>query len=297
MPFLALLIAAWPMSAGMLQTPDSVRSPRVIVGVVRGDGVLLPLASRQNDTWTVLRSFDSAGRGVFRIASAASLPRDGWRFVRWDAGAPRALALRDMAEIDAHCNRQEGFRTDAPPDPTLDAPHLMSGIATHGETTVVRADDAIRRPDASSQRVSQFVVQLTHALETERAAVARGSARPTIPSTGRERVAVEITTLSRDRVRDADYYYFESRKQYGTVESYASGWVTSSPFAVSVVNTTSGIYSGGETARRRGRVLGVLRIGQSAVWVMEMRGYEGDSYELVEMPPSRQVVSIHGGGC
>jgi hypothetical protein len=297
MPFVALLVAAWPMSAGMFQAPDSVQSPRVIVGVVRGDGILLPLVSRQNGSWTVLRSFDSTGRGVFRIAGAPSLPRDGWRYVRWDAGAPRALALRDMVEIDAHCNRQEGFRTDAPPDPKLDAPHLMSGIATHGEVAIVRAEDTVRQPDASSQRVSQFVVQLTQALETERAAAARGSARPTIPSTGRERVAVEITTLSRDRVRDADDYYFESRKQYGTVESYASGWVTSTPFAVSVVNATSGIYSGGETARRRGRVLGLLRIGQSGVWVMEMRGYEGDLYELVEMPPSRQAVSLHGGGC
>ncbi len=57
-----------------------------------------------------------------------------------------------------------------------------------------------------------------------------------------------------------------------------------------------GIYAGGETSRRRGRVLGVLRALQHSVWVMEMRGYEGDSYDIVEMPQG-EVLSIPGGGC
>jgi hypothetical protein len=30
---------------------------------------------------------------------------------------------------------------------------------------------------------------------------------------------------------------------------------------------------------------------------MEMRGYEGDSYDIVEMPRTGQVLSVHGGGC
>jgi hypothetical protein len=203
-----------------------------------------------------------------------------------------------MVTIDARCNRQEGFSTNAPPpDPKLDASHLMSGIAIHGDAAPGRIESVAHQPDATSRRAARLVVQLTHALEAERASVSPKSRRTTIPSNGRTRVPVQITTLARDRVGEVDYYYFEAHKRYGAVESYASGWLASSPFSVSVVSVDGGIYGGGETVRRRGRVLGVLRIGQASVWVMEMRAYESDSYEIVEMPRTGQVVSISGGGC
>jgi hypothetical protein len=44
-------------------------------------------------------------------------------------------------------------------------------------------------------------------------------------------------------------------------------------------------------------VLGVLGRGLTRVWVMEMRGYEGESYDIVETRPSRRVISSPGGGC
>jgi hypothetical protein len=236
-----------------------------MLGVVRSDGILLPLASRGNEAWTNLRSYDSDGRGLFRLVDAPRVPREGWTYVPWNAGAPLPLAVRDMVTIDARCNRQEGFSTNAPPpDPKLDASHLMSGIAIHGDAAPGRIENVAHRPDATSRRT---------------------------------RVPVQITTLARDRVGEVDYYYFEAHKRYGAVESYASGWLASSPFSVSVVSVDGGIYGGGETVRRRGRVLGVLRIGQASVWVMEMRAYESDSYEIVEMPRTGQVVSISGGGC
>ena len=110
------------------------------------------------------------------------------------------------------------------------------------------------------------------------------------------RFAPAAIRLARDRVREVDRYYFEAHKRYGAVEFYANGWLTSSPFSISVVRIDGGIYAGGETSRRWGRVLGVLRVLQNSVWVMEMRGYEGDSYDIVEMPRG-QVLSISGGGC
>jgi hypothetical protein len=285
--FLGVVIASsHAMGASPVQAPSPVHSSGVIVGVVRGDGFLLPLASKENEAWTLLE--------------AQRVPRQGWTYVPWGAGVPRPLAVLDMVTVDAYCSHLDGFATNAPPPSAkLDAPHLMSGIAIHGDVSAVPVEDVVRRPDATSSRVARFVVQLTHALEAERAPVSRRSPRTTIPSNGRERVPVRITTLARVRgsgVHGVDSYYFEAHKRYGPVESYANGWLASSPFSVSVVSATGGISGGGETGRRRGRVLGVLRIRQASVWVMEMRGYEGDSYDLVEMPAG-QVLSVHGGGC
>ena len=297
--FIALVIAfSFGGGASTAQTPGPARSPRLSVGVVRGDGILLPLASRESEAWTVLRSYVSDGdRGVYTLRDAPGVPREGWTAVAWDTGVSRPLAIMEMVTTDAYCARQEGFTTNAPkPAPKLEAPHLMSGIAIHGNVSAVRIEDMVRQPDPASRRVARFIVQLTHALESERTSMPPRSERRTVPLNDRGRVPVEITTLARDRVREAGHYYFEARKRYGAVEFYASGWLTSSPFSISVVRIDGGIYAGGETSRRSGRVLGVLRALQHSVWVMEMRGYEGDSYDIVEMPRG-QVLSIPGGGC
>ena len=180
----------------------------------------------------------------------------------------------------------------------------MAGIAIHGDVSTVRVEDMVHQPDATSRRVARFVVQLTHALEAETSV--RPKSPPAIPPNERERVPVQITTLARDRVGDGgahghvDYYYFEAHKRYRGVESYANGWLASSRGSFSVLRTTAGIYRRGRThGRQFGRVLGVLRLrrSHSSVWVMEMRGYEGDSFDIVEMPPSRQLLKVSGGGC
>ena len=288
--------------ASRAQTPKSVYS-RLNIGVVRGDGTLLPLASKENETWTVLRLFTSVGdSSLYKLLDAQSIPREGWTYVPWDSGVPRPLAVLNTVTTDAHCESQEGFTTNAPqPGSKMDSPHLMSGIAIHGDASAVRVEDMVRQPDEMSRRVARFVVQLTHALEVETASV-RPNLPPAIPPSERERVPVQITTLARDRVGDGgahgyvDYYYFEAHKRYRAVESYANGWLESSPGSLKVLRTTAGIDQGGETSRQRGRVVGVLRIRRSSMWVMEMRGYEGDTYEIVE-PGSEHVLKIHGGGC
>jgi hypothetical protein len=294
-----VLASASGGGASSAQAPRLAYS-RLSIGVVRGDGVLLPLASKENETWTVLRTYSSVGdRSLYKLVDAQSVPREGWTYVPWDSGVSLPLTILDTVTTDAHCDRQEGFTTNAPPGSKLDSPHLMSGIAIHGgDVSALRIEDhaSSARRDEQSSRVARFVAQLTHALEAETASP------QAIPPNERERVPVQITTLARDRVDHfgdvIDYYYFESHKRYRAVESYASGWLVSSRGSFSVLRTTAGIYRGGETARQRGRVLGVLRlrVRRSSVWVMEMRGYEGDIYEIVE-PGSQQVLSVHGGGC
>jgi hypothetical protein len=299
--FVTVVFAASPGGdASRVQAPAAVYS-RLAIGVVRGDGIFLPLASKENETWTILRAYSRAGDASLYKLDAERVPREGWTYVPWDTVVPRPLAIRDMVTTDAYCSRQEGFATDAPPSGSkLDSSHLMAGIAIHGDVSAVRVEDMVRQPDAMSRRVARFVVQLTHALEADTAS--RATSPHAIPPNERERVSVQITTLARDRVGEGgahgyvDYYYFEAHKRYRGVESYANGWLASSPGSLSIVRTTAGIDRGGETARQRGRVLGVMRIRRSSVWVMEMRGYEGDGYIIIE-PRTGQALNLDGGGC
>ena len=135
------------------QAPKPVYS-RLSIGVVRGDGILLPLASKENETWTILRSLSSVGdRSLYRILRRAerAAGQDGPIF-RGTAGVARPLTLHDMVTTDAHCGRQEGFATNAPPPGSkLDSPHLMSGVALHGDVSAVRIEDMVHQPDAIEQ--------------------------------------------------------------------------------------------------------------------------------------------------
>ena len=188
--------------ASNAQTPSPVQSSRLIVGVVRGDGILLPLASRENEAWTDPEVISSA---------------TATRAVQAPGRAARPARRMDLCSVGRWCfssachqghgyhgrllQRQEGFATNAPkPGPKLDAPHLMSGIAIHGNVSAVPVEDVVRQPDDASRRVARFIVQLTHALEAERASVPPKSPRTTIPSNERGHVPVQITTLARDRV-------------------------------------------------------------------------------------------------
>ena len=288
-------------SASRAQAPRSAYS-RLSIGVVRGDGIFLPLVSKENETWTVLRSLTSVGdKSLYKLLDAPRVPREGWTYVPWDSGIARPLVVLNTVTTDAHCGSQEGFASDAPADSKLDSPHLMSGVAIHGDVSAVRAVDMVQQPDEMSRGVARFIVQLTHALEAQTVSGLPASSS-VMPSNERERVPVQITTLARDRVGDGgahgyvDYYYFEARKRYRAAESYASGWLESSPESLSVLRTTAGIYRGGETTRQWGRVLGVLRIRRSSVWVMEMRAYEGVTYEIVD-PAAEDVLKVSGGGC
>ena len=268
------------------------------VGVVRGDGGFFPLASMEKGTWVTLRAFSSIGeRSVYKLVDADRLPREGWTYVPSDSGVPRPLGIVDGITTDAYCARQEGFTTNAPPPiQKLGERHLMAGIAIRGDLSPVRIGDMVRQPDASGTRMTRFVVQLTNALETENASPQQ------IPLNQRDRVTVQVSTLARDRVGDGgahgyvDYYYFEAHKHYRNVESYASGWLVSSQGSLSVVSTTGGLDRGGESSRQRGRVLGVMRLRRSSVWVMEMRGYEGVDYVIMD-PATGQALNLSGGGC
>ncbi len=151
------------------------------------------------DRAEVIRS--DGDRGVYTLRDAPRVPREGWTAVAWDTGVPRPLAIMEMVTTDAYCARQEGFTTNAQkPAPKLEAPHLMSGIAIHGDVSAVRIEDMVRQPDAESRRVARFIVQLTHALESERTSMPPRSERRTVPLNDRGRLFRGAQALRRRRI-------------------------------------------------------------------------------------------------
>src|SRR5687767_3381362 len=98
--FVTVVFAASPGGdASSVQAPAAVY-PRLAIGVVRGDGIFLPLASKENDTWTILRAYSRAGDASLYQLDAERVPREGWTYVPRDTVVPRPLAIRDMVTTD-----------------------------------------------------------------------------------------------------------------------------------------------------------------------------------------------------
>lgn len=293
---LALVISAL-LAAGAGAGAQQPSSP-LAVGVVRGDGVLLPIALLQDREWTQARVYDgSVERGLFRIRDRDLIPRSQWTLYA-PGGSPQSLALRSEVTVRAHCEAQEGFATDARPAAgVLDAPHLTWAVATSRPVMAVDPHDTLNDPDEAARRAMTFASALTNAIDAERSVVPR-SRLAGITAAQRARVAPEVTVLLRDRQSvDRDAYYFESRKSYSGVATYATGWIASSSGQLSLAHVSAGVDAGGESGRPVTRVLGVLRLGGDSVWVVERRYYEGTGYEVVSTGFAPRMLHASGGGC
>jgi hypothetical protein len=292
---LALLLAAVQLPAQQAQASGPV-GPPLFVGVVRGDGVMVPIASRHDGDWADLRLFDAAaGRGVIRTRNRDVIPRTGWTLHTLTEPS-RPLALGGDVIADAHCVTQEAFATGArPASGVIAAPVAAWAVAVNGDVAVAAVEDVRRGPDEAARRVARFVAGFTNASE---AAVSSAPALGAVSAADRARATVEIRTLQRDRVSTyRDVYYFDAQKSYGRVRTFANGWIDSTSNRLSLQDVAVGVDAGGESVRRTGRVLGALRIGPNSAWIVEMQYYEGTSYDLVQMGPAAQVVRASAGGC
>lgn len=76
---LVLAFSASDGGASRAQTPSPIQPSRLSLGVVRGDGILLPLAFRENEEWTSLRSLVIDGdQGVYGFGTrSVSHAKDG----------------------------------------------------------------------------------------------------------------------------------------------------------------------------------------------------------------------------
>ncbi|OFV93089.1 MAG: hypothetical protein A3G76_11670 [Acidobacteria bacterium RIFCSPLOWO2_12_FULL_65_11] len=279
---------------------------RVAVGVVCEGGMLLPIARRSQGAWRSLTDDEKAEVGVpLKLTSeATSLPRAGWTIVPFDANVTsRILNLEGSAVVDdaSACTDQEGFRTDAPANARSRRPTDFIGIAVMGRVMVERVETVQHLPDPSSRRVGSLVVQLVQALEAER--VEASATGRFVPSASqRARTPVDLDNMWRHRHGENDWYYFAAQKDYtnfdDTGNTLVKGWIVAAAsgngaslmkVGVSVGNALDGVTV-------QTHALGVLRVDDRAIWILDELTYESRKFELVDIPSSqRQPVCILRG--
>jgi hypothetical protein len=293
----AVVAAAREQGRGGAAAAAQTAAPAAAVGVVCEGGLLMPIAVRSQDAWRSLTEKADPGAALTLTREAASLPRVGWTIVPFDVNvASRALTLAGPALLDdsSVCNDQEGFRTDAPTNARSRRPTDFIGIALMGRVTVERVETVQHLPDPESRRVGNLIVQLVQALEAERLdALPAGTALPS--ASQRSRTPVDLDNMWRYRYAGNDWYYFEAEKDYSsdgnTGNTFVKGWMVAAASRADAslvrVHVSVGDIEDGVTLETH--ALGVLRVDDRAIWILDERNYEGRNFQLVEIPTSQKL--------
>lgn len=291
----AVIVGASAALAAQFVLPDGLA-----VGVVRGDGLFVGVGTWRDGAWRPLTRYEGRSDRLALTPEARRLDRQGWQLTPLGNGTTRPLTLSTDVVAQSHCNDLEGFTTDAPREEVPESsPTPKIGVAVLG-APFERVQAVAGAADGDTRRVSSLIVQLVQAFEGD--AVRSGQARRVGALTAKARAGgrVRVTQLVRAALTEETQYYFEARKDYAGVRDYvwASGFVTQGRFpSLRIDELRSRVAGRGESVANPSIVLGVIRLRDRLVWLIEEHGYEGEGFVLVDLAAGGRVLAVAGGGC
>ena len=322
---LVFLTPAPPVGAshGALRQSNAQPRQRLVLGVVRNDGILLPFAAYTGRKW--LAPWPDIGRGGIEFPlNLASVPPEWWGGEPpgdWHLWAPatetpRPFTLSSIAMLRIGRASQLGIRTSLKPEPPFmppfELPFPKMGLGVSGDARVT----PVPRVSASSPRFKQFTERLRERVdEAEERALGALSAnagwRHPFKRDVRKTTAIELEAWYVTAVGDGGeggerMSYVEAVKKYPLMpgddgcglETFVSGWLHHHERSEPVKGRLKAVVT---YCDRRG-VSYMLPFGQIEVegrvhWIVQMSGHDHEWYAVVEGSPGRAkyVAEFQGG--
>jgi hypothetical protein len=285
--------------------------PRVMLAVLRADGIMLPFAAYNGRTWlTPWQGRIDRGVSPELPANLDAIPRGWWGGetpVSWKvwplaAGTPQPLKLLTPAMVGVGITRQLGIRTDQPAAasvPPFELPYPKAGLAVSGDVEVKKAaivssmSPAFREFSASLR--SEFVAAEERALRSLRS---QAGWRPPFDQKLRATVVPELEAWYVSALGGGERMsYVEAVKKYPLVaadkgcglETFVSGWVHQSADPNAKPKTTLKAVVTYCDRRDVSYMLpfGTLTLRDKVYWVFQMSGQDHEWYAVVEGSPGR----------
>ena len=299
----------------------TIREPqpdrRFTIGVVRRDGILVPIASYDHGHWFRRWPLPSAEREV--PIGLGDVPPEWWgvegagaKWTLWTPdGKPRPLQVAGPLAFGAHCLMNVGLRTDyrtSLPHPSLDQHHYpKDGIATTGSIPV-GAVQVVTADVPTWGSFERMIAQHVNRLELGQMARLPWSALAERAITP---VKLEVLCLADALSPGTATAYFEAAKRYEPADktvpnpcgvvTFAHGWVHRTPDGAGQLDrdTQAQVTDCSMWNVEFRKPLGVMRVGGDPIWIVEVSRWGGESYDLVRVTQSDTsvVLSVPGGSC
>lgn len=306
---IGLILALGAVAA---QTPTALA-----IGVVRPDGILVPVAVFENGAWA--EAWPEPADGTKLDGMIMSLP-NYWRQHRTQVPEVWHLPRRGMAParvnvltpviFDEHCGQQVGLLTDLP---TRKGDSHEKRLATDRAIPIAlplnlsapgRSRDGWRDLiDAALREVARQEVAAISLWEEQT------NRKPELEPPAR-RAPVRITALHGYRANGVRLLYYEAERQYAKSVwnrpeadpsvLVAAGWIHEAAGArARPVETRQVITDMDHKEAVTMAPLGILDAGGSIFWVTQAHGYESGAVEFYQLMPDglRLTFSKFIGGC
>jgi hypothetical protein len=319
--------------AGSLGVLHAAHSPPVTIAVLRGDGVLIPIATRNGDSWT--NTWPPPLKAADVPLGLDGIPKRWWGkpgpTTTWHAwqidGATSEIVVEKPTWYLAHCQQGVGLQTALTARPPLPAPTVQPypklGLASTAPLRFKRIEP-IDQSDPIWTKVADAIApavdQGEDAMGKLKMNVETVPRHPT-PAADRAKVSTRIESLYRLPRRDSGaLYYVEATKRYGmpplpagrkapaatpkdgcSVMTFANGFfVADAKGAIPPPSLNVRLAPCDYEAVSLMLPLAAVGEGADEVWIGQMTGWDYESYAGFRWDQRGKIADVfftHGGWC
>jgi hypothetical protein len=301
---------------------DDAQPPpgRILLGVLRADGILLPFASYDGDDWK--RSWPDDLTSVDLPATLDAIPRGWWGGARsddwrlWLPGSAEPSPFKIAAPITLMVGRSRriGLRTDvkplALPAAPFQVPFPKAGLAVAGDVRVESIASVSRRAPASAELLSAVGPDLSAAEERTVNGLRNNAGwKHPFDKVARARIEPELEAWYTSPLATAavSVSYIEAVKKYPPrpsdegcgLETVITGWVHHRKAGERPRTELKAVATYCDRERTSYMLpFGRIEAGGRTYWVFQMSGPDHEWYAVAEVMPTRvrYVAEFHGGG-
>lgn len=305
--FAAALISLGVCAGGpaFAQKPDATEARRYRVAVVRADGVLVPFAEHDNGDWRAVWSGVERGRTYDRPLTLHDVTPRWWgsdgpalRWWLWQRpGIAEGLAVTGLRAVAMPCQSDvglvSGYASPLPLPAATFTPFPKAGLATTAaidyEPIVALPKDGPIWPRIEAAVAREFPRAEQMALYDMR------WAHPT-PSRERQQAPLDVQKVW--HVAGEPFYYYEAMRRYPErnpprdeepcdLVTYVAGYLWDNGRGELISAGSDALVSYCHLERAVFMwPLGAIREGARTYWVVQMAGWNAESYSVVETAPA-----------
>lgn len=287
-----------------------LRTDPFAVGVLRRDGVLVPIAGYDGKQWSV--SWPGPALDLEIPISLSSVPKQWWGPAKlvvtdwqlWPStGEPRLVHATRPDWVPVHCARQIALRTDYRSDEAVPAatvqPYPKDGLVVAPPRPI---EPVTRLLLASAEAIGlpDVVRKAFNDAEEETANQFGHPVKRSVRDAGAIAVEAIYTHGTSPRV-----FYVEAVRSYrtdegGCVLSFGTGWFASDETgAIVKVDMAVDLLRCDRYGARYMLPLGVIRAGDRTFWVVQFSGWDHERFVIAEVKKDRVNAAVikQGGSC